>query len=203
MWAWGNNGSLELSDTTLGDTPFPVQVKGLSGIIAISAGAHHSLALKSDGTLWGWGNNQFLQMGTLNKKVQLPLQIQGLNNITSIECGPYNSFVIANDTVYGWGFNQYGNLGNGTTTNTSIPTAVNISNVKSVSPGFGFTVVFKKDGTIWSWGDKYNGQLGNGTTTSTLIPAQVAGLDSIAWIKSSISNNSVSAIKHDGTFDKS
>lgn len=112
VWFWGNNsGGL-------------VQVEGLTNVISISAGDTHRIALKSDGTVWSWGNNNCGQLGdgTNEGTYNRPVQVKKLNNVISIGTGNYNSFAIKEDgTVWGWGTNLFGALGDGTTDDSNIP----------------------------------------------------------------------------------
>ncbi len=108
VWAWGNNLYGQLGDGTTEQKPpsSPVQVVGLSDVIDIAAGEGFSLALKSDGTVWSWGDNSNFKLGYINDGPQLlPRQIPGLSNITSIKTG-YNFSVALhrNGTVYRWGY---------------------------------------------------------------------------------------------------
>ena len=130
VWAWGYNFYGQLgNDTNAGKStpnPTPQQVLGLPAIIAIAAGESHSLALAADGTVWGWGWNYYGQLGTgtnnLNNSPNPPTQISGLSNVTAISAGGYHSLAMtSNGTVWAWGYNFYGQLGN--STNNSSPSA--------------------------------------------------------------------------------
>ena len=80
-------------------------------------------------------------------------------------------------TVWAWGLNLYGELGNGTTTNSSTPVPVSgLTGVTAIAAGFYHSLAVKSDSTVWAWGLNQNGQLGNGTTTSSSIPVPVSGL---------------------------
>jgi alpha-tubulin suppressor-like RCC1 family protein len=125
VWAWGTNGYGMLGDGSIIDRLLPVQVKDtagtgyLSGIVAIAAGDDQSLALKSDGTVWAWGQNTYGQLGdgtTIN--MLTPVRVVGINSVASVSAG--NSFSVAlkyDGTVWTWGLNDQGQLGTGNTTN--------------------------------------------------------------------------------------
>ena len=100
----------------------PVQVSGLSGVIAIAAGEYHSLALKSNGTVWAWGRNNYGQLGigTISDK-KTPAQVSGLGSVIAIAAGTFHSIAIKSDgTVWSWGINEDGQLGDNTTVTKSI-----------------------------------------------------------------------------------
>ncbi|MBI4932046.1 MAG: T9SS type A sorting domain-containing protein [Bacteroidetes bacterium] len=126
-WAWGYNSFGQLGDSTNTDRHTPVQVLGLTSVIAVSVGAGHSLALKNDGTVWAWGFNQLGQLGdsttTLNKNY--PQQVNILTGISVISAGGGHSVALKNDsTVWAWGYNAQGQLGDGTTIQSAAPVQV-------------------------------------------------------------------------------
>lgn len=140
VWSWGSNNNGQLGDGTTTDRYTPVQVSGLSDVVAIAAGGvaryyydgnyanygGHSLALKSDGTVWAWGNNSYGQLGdgtTTNRTT--PVQVVGLSDVVAIAAGAFHSLARKKDgTVWAWGLNDSGQLGDGTTTNRTTPVRV-------------------------------------------------------------------------------
>ncbi|MBE0448512.1 MAG: hypothetical protein IBX64_10530, partial [Actinobacteria bacterium] len=127
VWAWGDNRFGQLGDGTTTNRPTPVQVTGLSGVVAISAGWDYSLALKSDGTVWAWGDNTLGQLGngTKSNGISTPAQVSGLSGVTTIEAGPNHAFAIKQDgNLWAWGWNYFGELGDGTTTDRYTPVQV-------------------------------------------------------------------------------
>ena len=92
----------------------------------MAAGQYHSLAVKTDGTLWSWGQNDYGQLGNGNTTTyDSPIQVGALTNWSKISGGKYNSYAIKTDgTLWAWGINNYGQLGQGNTTNTSSPVQV-------------------------------------------------------------------------------
>ncbi|HET6382600.1 MAG TPA: hypothetical protein VFJ58_04340 [Armatimonadota bacterium] len=101
VWAWGYNGYGELGNgSTLFNITVPVEVSGLSSVTAVTGGTYHSLALKSDGTVWAWGNNQSGQLGngtTTNSSI--PVEVSGLSGVTAIAAGGAFSLAMVGDTT--------------------------------------------------------------------------------------------------------
>jgi len=127
VWAWGYNYYGQLGNGTNTDSNVPVQVSSLTGIIAIAGGRVHSLALKNDGTVWAWGYNADGQLGNgTNADSNVPVQVSSLTGIIAIAGGrEFHSLALKNDgTVWAWGDNYYGEIGNGSNTNSNVPVQV-------------------------------------------------------------------------------
>ncbi len=168
VWAWGMSYFGQLGDGTQSDSQTPVQVKGLDGnqnltdIIAIAAGEVHSIALKSDGTVWAWGGNTGKLGNNTNFNSPTPVQVLGLGGegilteIIAIAANRDHSVAIKSDgTVWAWGDNRYGQLGDNTQTNRSTPIKVVnsggndvLKNVTAIAVGLYHTLAIKYDGTI-------------------------------------------------------
>jgi alpha-tubulin suppressor-like RCC1 family protein len=191
LFAWGTNGVGQLGDGTtyiiseLGDGTTtnrsnPVQVSGLSNILSISTKNYHTLAIKSDGTVWAWGHNTDGQLGDGTTTTPLtPVQVSGLSNVSYVSAGSTHSLAIKSDgTVWAWGNNADGQFGDGTMGSTYLsPVQVaGLSEVTAVSTSAAFTVAQKSDGTVWASGHNYWRELGDGTRTDHYAPAQVTGL---------------------------
>ncbi|MBI4947713.1 MAG: T9SS type A sorting domain-containing protein [Bacteroidetes bacterium] len=213
VWAWGYNGDGELGDGTTTTTgcwckSTPVQVSGLTGITAVSAGTYFSVALKNDGTVWTWGYNVSGTLGdgtntTRTTPVQVVTGASGcgtyLCNIIAVDAGYAHVLAVKNDgTVWSWGDNQSGQLGNGMAPvwtgtcwciNTPVQVvtgasgcATNLCNITAVSAGYLHSIALKNDSTVWAWGDNTNGQLGDNTTTQTTTPVQVHGPGNVGFL---------------------
>jgi alpha-tubulin suppressor-like RCC1 family protein len=176
LWAWGSNESGQLGDGTTDGRLSPVSVSGLVGVRAIAAGGNHSLALTVDGFVWAWGQ-------TYGAK---PTVVHGLENqgIVAVAAGEYYSLALSQDgVVWAWGANQYGQLGDGTTTTRTNPAAVTgLTGVVAIAAGGYHSLAIKDDGTLWAWGANYTGQLGDGTTTQRLVPIQVGSVTGVVAI---------------------
>ena len=190
VYSWGYNGNGELGNGTMASSPVPVAVdttgvlKGKT-ITAISAGADFTLALASDGTVYSWGYNDCGQLGngtTDSSSVPMPVDMTGALNgkiITAINAGSGYALALASDgTLYGWGYNNDGELGNNSTTSSLAPTAVDIPDGKKIvkiSSGYTTGLALASDNTLYSWGLNQAGQLGDGTGLNSLIPVVING----------------------------
>lgn len=171
VWTWGAQkmtiGTDGLED--ISDFKNLTQVKGISDIVSVSAGFSHSLAVKEDGTVWGWGSNELMQLGSteqewLNSAVQIP----GLKDVTSVSAGAYLTMALTKDgAIWTLGANSFGQLGNGYQVNDFPISAnpvkvINVTKANSIAAGYGFALG-RADGNVWGWGDNTKGQLGNGS----------------------------------------
>ncbi|HZG55277.1 immunoglobulin-like domain-containing protein, partial [Paenibacillus sp.] len=202
VWSWGNNAYGQLGDTTTTQRNAPVLVTGLPEIIAVSAGDLFTLALDSGGNVWSWGYNGSGQLGdgtTTNRTAPMQIPSATLSDVIAIAAGPYFAAALKHDgTVWTWGYNGYGQLGDGTTTNRTIPTQVGgLANGAAIAAGDRHILVLKQDGTVWTWGNNSNGQLGDRTSTSRRSPAMALGLTNVKRIAAG-SQHSI-AVKEDGT----
>ncbi|MBK6446997.1 MAG: T9SS type A sorting domain-containing protein [Bacteroidetes bacterium] len=186
-----------------------ILLPAVSSAQVISAGSYHSLAVCSDSTVrsWGWNNNGQLGVGTTTSS-STPVQVNSLTGIIAMDGGgvpPFmgnsssHSVFLKNDgTVWACGKNNYGQLGDSTTTPSSTPVQVNsLSGIIAVACGFFHSLFIKNDSTVWACGRNFIGQLGDGTTTNRSTPVQVSGLTSITSVASG-GNHSL-FLKNDGT----
>jgi hypothetical protein len=176
---WGANGSGQLGNGTTSQyyTSTPVSMTNLGAIKQVAVGAGFTLILKSDGTVWSWGDNAYGQLGNGTTVSSLvPVQVTGLSNVASISTSWYHCFAIMSDgTLKAWGKNDSSQLGDGTTTNTSTPKTISgISSVASISVGYNHSLAIQTNGSVWAWGNNYYGQFGNGTTTGSKVPVSIS-----------------------------
>ncbi len=180
IFAWGYNSDGELGNGTTTNSTTPVQVSNITGVTAIAAGAYHSLALTSDGKLWAWGNNGNGQLGngtTTNSST--PVQVTGITGtVTAIAAGAYHSLALTSDgKVWSWGWNYYGQLGNGTTTNSTRPVQVSsVTGITAIAAGYYHSLALASNGNVFAWGYNSDGELGNGATANSTTPVQVSNL---------------------------
>ncbi|MFC4303180.1 S-layer homology domain-containing protein [Cohnella boryungensis] len=199
VWAWGKNDSGELGDGTTIQRDTPVQVSGLTDVVAIAAGGWHSMALKSDGTVWTWGNNEFGELGDgslVNRSV--PHQI-AISEVTAISAGNSHSLAVkADGTVWSWGMNTWGMLGDGTSSNRSLPVqTIGVGDVKAVSGGGHHSYALTNQGDVWAWGFNNYGEMGDGTLITRYAPINITALKDIAAIAAG--GFSGTAMETDGT----
>ncbi|MGH9176060.1 MAG: RCC1 domain-containing protein, partial [Vicinamibacterales bacterium] len=196
VWSWGLNDAGQLGDGTTTNRGTPVQVAGadgtghLTGMTSIAAGAKFSLAVKSDGSVWAWGENAGGQLGNdTTTNSTLPLQVKVgrrkfFTNATSVAAGQSHSLALKSDgTVWAWGNNTSGQLGDGTTTNRTLPVQVSgLTGIVAIAAGDYSSYALKSDGTVWSWGYNLYGGLGIGSYTDRNTPVQVTGLSGVTTI---------------------
>lgn len=162
---------------------------------AVTAGGFHSLASKSDGSLWTWGNNEFGQLGD-GTTVSSPLPKQVATGFAAVSAGLKYTLAIKPDrTLWAWGLNSSGQLGDGTQQDRNIPTSIG-SDYVAVSAGELHSAAIKTDGSLWAWGYNLNGQIGNGTSSDPQLSPTKIGTD---FVFVAAGYQHTLAIKNDGT----
>jgi len=166
----------------------------------LAGGGSHSLALRSDGTVWAWGSNWGGTLGDgTDTNRRTPVQVTGLSDVTTISAGYGHSLAQRSDgTVWAWGQGSEGRLGDGATTNRATPVQVTgLSDVTAISAGYGHSLALRSDGTVWAWGRNRVGQLGDGTTNDRHVPVRVTGLSGVTAISAGFGHSL--AQRSDGT----
>ncbi|HEY9177469.1 MAG TPA: hypothetical protein VIN07_07245, partial [Flavipsychrobacter sp.] len=201
LWAWGANYWGQLGDGSGNNKYSPVQVGTGTDWVSVAAGVNHTLAIKSDGTLWSWGDNTMGQLGynTSTTPVFSPVQVGTANNWVSVKGGSRHSLALrADGTLWSWGYNFVGQLGDGTTTNRTTPAQVGTAdNWVNISAGQFHSIALRANGTIWTWGWNGYGQLGDGTTTNRSIPIQTGSSDK--WVNITAGRFHSMGVKANGT----
>ena len=204
VYTWGANSIGQLGKGTTDDSNVPICISDISGnilngknIVEISAGGNHTVVLDDQGKVYTWGNNSHGQLGNETNEASLaPICISDISgnilkgkNIISISAG--ESYTLAIDEqgkVYSWGWNRYGELGDGTdgyNVNSTSPICIsdissNILNGKkiiSISAGGNSSVAVDIEGKVYTWGFNGLGQLGNGTTDDSNVPICISEIE--------------------------
>lgn len=206
LWAWGDNrfGQLGMGTSDNNPHPIPVQIGIDTNWTTITGGGVFVLALKSNGKLWGWGRHSDGEFGDGNAGVgpfdySPPVQLGNDNDWTSISCDNVNALALkSNGTLWGWGWNGYGQLGNGTTATAYTKIQIGTANDWSkVTCGAYCTFALKQNGTLWAWGYNNHGQLGDGTIIEKHLPLLIGNNNNWAEIKNA--EYHTIAIRNDGT----
>ena len=182
LWCWGANGSSKLGDGTTTERWVPTAVSGGGTWKDVDGGKEHTCGIQTGGSLWCWGYNNSGQIGdatTTDRSVPTAISGGGVWKQVSVNGDAIRHHTCAiksDDTLWCWGNNNSGRLGDGTSTNRNIPTAISGGGTwKKVSLGESYTCAIKSDDTLWCWGNNTFSQLADGTSTNRLVPTAVAG----------------------------
>lgn len=183
VWCWGGNmyGALGVPITDPGPngddfTRSPARVPSLDGVAQVVR--QGTCALKHDRTLWCWGMNDQGQLGTgVQADPYTPAQVTALGSaVVQVAAGGEDACAVKTDkTLWCWGGNAFGEVGDGTKLRRDTPVQVKALGAHVVAVGAGLfdTCALTDDGTLWCWGKNNHGQLGNGTTTDSPLPVKV------------------------------
>ena len=204
LWTCGYNDRGQLGDNTTVNKSSPVTIFNGGNIWKqVACGYFHNLAIKTDGTLWGWGWNNNGQLGdnTQGHKSSPVTTIAGGTNWKQVEGGYGHTAAVKTDgTLWTWGYNNNGQLGDNTTVAKLSPvtTITGGTNWKQVACGYYHTAAIKTDGTLWTWGFDFYGTLGDNTTVAKSSPVTtITGGNN--WKQVSCGRHHTAAIKTDGT----
>jgi len=176
---WGDNRAGQLGDGTVGGfTTTPQIVPGITDAIDVATGNLHTCAIRGTGEVWCWGQNNEGQIGngTQSVSISTPTQVAGITNAIAITAGDnHTCALLSTGQMMCWGWNRYGQLGNGTTNSSLTPVNV-IANIAQISAGTLNTCAISNTGQAYCWGDNQYGELGNGTIISQANPVLVFGM---------------------------
>lgn len=186
VYAWGGNSSGQLGDGTTTSRPDPVKISfpaAVTAVLSVAAGSYHSLAVTNDG-VYAWGSNGGAQLGdgtrvnrTAPVKVALPAAVTA---VSAIAGGGFHSLALTNDGVYAWGNNTFGQLGNGSITDSVVPVKAVFNSfrrtpaptaVTAIAAGF-WNSLAVGDGNIYGWGYGSNGELGSPAGSTNVFPVK-------------------------------
>jgi alpha-tubulin suppressor-like RCC1 family protein len=226
VWAWGPNWAGQLGDGTNVDRLTPTQIPSLNGVIGVSAGLYHTIALKADGTVWAWGYNGDGELGNgTTDDSASPVQVvtesgTPLQDIVAIAAGYFHNLAVkADGSVWAWGANWFGALGDGTNNDHHYAVQVaGLINVKAVRAGAYHSLAVQNaslaqsksarsvragttaqvsSGAVWAWGANFSGQLGDGTYDEKDMPTVIPSVDDVIDLAAGYSHNL--ALKSDGS----
>jgi len=204
LWGFGNNGHGQLGDETLprdfmSGISEPIGI--MTDVIAVSAGGSHTMAIRTDHTLWAWGDNSFGQLGDGTTRMSLdedsgelieidnnrysPIQI--MDDVIAVSASSLHTMAIRSDnSLWGWGLNWQGQLGDGSIINWDDPDMDDLfgrtnptrvkENVIEVATSAGHTLAITADGNLYAWGNNSIGQLGDGTEETRTLPVHIMDL---------------------------
>ena len=201
LYAWGRNNFGALGDNTELPKSSPIQVGALTTWSKISGGGvSHSMALKTDGTMWLWGMGSYGRLGD-NTVIyrSSPIQVGTLATWSLISAGYRTNIAAKTDgTMWTWGNNASGQIGDNTVVNKSSPIQVGaLTTWSKIATGRDHGSAIKTDGTMWLWGAGQYGQLGDNTVIKRSSPVQIGALTT--WSLNGGGSYHSTAIKTDGT----
>ncbi len=225
LWTWGSNQYGEIGNSGAGngtatfiDTRYPMQttpVKVLSNVVSVSCGRGFTAAIKADGSLWMWGENEYGELGNgrqfntlavTNERIQnVPVKV--MDSIVAVSCGQSHIAAIKTDgTLWSWGHNQYGSVGNGGVSDSagyngkiavqSVPVKI-MDDVIGVSCGAFRTAALKSDGSVWAWGQ---GIQSDSLLGSANVVSPIKVKDNVKKILSTHTDSGFMYIDNNGNF---
>lgn len=204
LYAWGWNEFGQLGIGGIDSSRFriiPVRVGIDNNWASVSAGNSHTAAIKTDGSLYAWGNNYegAFGDGTAMNGSFVPVHIGNENNWSSVSAGQSYTVAIKTDgSLYVWGDNTFGQLGDGTKVDKLVPTRIGIeNNWDSVVASHTYTVAIKTNGALYAWGCNDKGQFGDGTIVDKYVPTRIGTAND--WASVTVGEEHTVAIKTDGS----
>jgi alpha-tubulin suppressor-like RCC1 family protein len=193
LWGWGMPLNRLFGDSGVYYSTFPIQDTILQNVVSVGGGGvtgAYGAILLEDGTVWGWGDNRYGQLGIgsapPNYKARYT-QVKDLTNVKSFSSFNHSLAIKEDGSLWAWGYNSaQGRLGDSTTNNRFEPVRIKgIENVKTAIARANNSYAIKEDGTLWAWGWNNRGQLGDGTITNRNYPVPVNGLINVVDVAGS------------------
>jgi len=198
LWVWGNGANGQLGQNSIVSYSSPVQI-GTSSWTAVGGSNNNSVALRSDGTIWAWGLNSVGQLGDgtiVNRSSPVQIGTSSWLILATSGVGSHTAAIRSGNTLWVWGLNSSGQLGDGTIVNRSSPVQIGTSSWTAVGVGNSHTVAIRSDGTLWVWGGNTYGQLGTVNQVSYSSPVQIG---TSSWKTVAVNSNMTYAIRSDNT----
>lgn len=184
LWCWGDNTFGQLGDGTQDEREAPTLITNASDWRTVTAGSTHACGLKADGTLWCWGRNNVGQLGLGNSdttNILQPMQVGNESSWNTVKAADTHTCATKIDkslpktdkSLWCWGENKWGQLGNGSFEPSSSPAIASITEATDFTVGNTHSCAIKTDLTLWCWGRNHVGQLGNGTQNDSSLPIQI------------------------------
>lgn len=179
LWCWGSNSTGQLGDNSITQRLVPTAVNGGGAWKLVTAGDTHTCGIKTDDSLWCWGGNSSGKTGgnLTAGNTLVPTQISGGGTWKNVSAGMTHTCAIkSNDSLWCWGSNWYGELADGSMTQSAVPVASSDSGSwKNVTAGSRRTCAIKQDNSMRCWGEKSAAGFGNNTTGAVSYPVEIAG----------------------------
>ena len=195
VFCWGSNSDGQLGDGTTTDRVIPTLVNLQSSYraVSISAGNKHTCVILQAGSLQCWGENLRGQIGdgtTTDRSSPVGVSIpSGRTGIAIGLGGEHSCAVLDNGSVYCWGYNSFGQIGDGTTSTRATPTFTHLTYPRiavGVAGGGDHSCAMLDNGSVECWGSNSNGQIGDGTTTDRHIPTHIPGVNGVRVVTLSL-----------------
>jgi len=178
LWAWGDNTAGRLGDNSTTSSTTPIPITSGTSYKSVSAGLNQSFAFRTgDGVLMAWGNNTYGQLGTgdtTEQHIPIPVQTVDGTNFSAVSAGHYHTLALKSGSIWGWGRNDYGQVGNNSASDQLLPTKLSVAGITfmSVAAGGQHSLALDSNGGLWAWGRNTFGQLGIavGDTTNRSQP---------------------------------
>jgi alpha-tubulin suppressor-like RCC1 family protein len=205
LWAWGSNVNGQIGDNTSVARSSPVQIGALTNWsqVSVSVGSASTAAVKTTGTLWAWGRNDFGQLGQNTASglvfVSSPVQIGALTNWAQVAAGGGHTLCVKTDgTLWAWGRNDSGQLGQNNTISRSSPVQVGaLTDWTQVSANDRQVACVTTAGSLFTWGSNAEGRLGHNDVANRSSPVQVGALTN--WLQASTGSSHTACVTTDGT----
>jgi alpha-tubulin suppressor-like RCC1 family protein len=204
IWVWGRRDRIlgeMMTDMKAGGISVPTLLFNNTDVKSMAIGDNHAVILKNNGTIWIWGDDWRGMLGNGSKNylsaspdyTYTPIMVPGLSNVTAITAGIEHTVALeSNGTVWAWGGNEWGELGDGTQLDRNLPVMMPISNVTYITAGGLSTAILDKSGVVWTCGSGVNGELGDGSSGTGVYKSSPVRVnvqsDSFSSIGPTISN---------------